>query len=97
MRSCRSHFDGELRPNAVAVVGAQISPRDGATGGLLNGSAVLDRDWPAACAPLIYERWGHAHTSSERRCADRSIPTEVVIQIHGLNYSVATVYSQAML
>ena len=58
---------------------------------------MLDRHRPAACAPLIYERWGYAHASSERRCADRPFPTEVVVQVHGTNYSVATVYSQAML
>lgn len=73
----------KLRPNAVAVFGAQVSPRDGAAGCLLNGGAMLDRYRPAACAPLIYERWGYAHASSERRCADRSFPTEIVVQVHG--------------
>lgn len=95
--SCRLHLIGQLGPNALPVLGTQVAPRHGPGGRKFDRSAVLDRDRSAVRAPLIDKRRGHAHTPSKRRSADCSVPIEVIVQIHGFNYSVATVYSQAML
>lgn len=93
----RPRLVGHLRPDSLPVLGPKISARNGAIRGKFNRSAMLDRDRSTVCSPLVDKRWGHAHTPSKRRSADRSVPIEVIVQIHGFNYSVATVYSQAML
>ncbi|MNL39975.1 hypothetical protein D3C87_1622860 [compost metagenome] len=95
--SCRPRLFGHLRPNSLPVLRPEVTSSDRTAGSMLNGRAVLDRDRPATRAPLIDKRRGYAHTSSEHRGADRSIPVEVIVQIHGSNYSVAIVYLQAML
>ncbi len=88
---------GQLGPDALPVVRAQVAPRHNPTRDQLNRGAMLDRDRSAASSPLVYERWGDAHMAGKRCRAARIIPIEIGVQVHGKNYSVATVKTQAML
>jgi len=50
----------QLRPNITPVVGAKIAASHGASRGLLNPGAVLDRNWSLFCSPFRDSRPGNA-------------------------------------
>ena len=74
---------GELGPDALPVVGAQVAARHFPNRETLNRCAMLDWDWPASGAPLVDERRGNAHIASKSSCTARVIPIQVAVQVHG--------------
>lgn len=88
---------GQLGPNALPIIRTEVSTGDVTAGYLLNRRAMLHGNRPAPSAPLVHERWGNAHMAGKRCRAARIIPVQVAVQVHGRNYSVATVLAQAML
>ncbi|OFL37491.1 hypothetical protein HMPREF2772_27190 [Achromobacter xylosoxidans] len=82
---------GQLGPDALPIIGSEVTAGHDAASHQLNRGAMLYRDRSATGAPLVYERWGDAHMAGKRCRAARIIPVQVAVQVHGRNYSVATV------
>lgn len=88
---------GQLGPDAGPVARTKITPAYLAGRGALNRCTMLDRNRSTARAPLINECRGHSDLARQRCGTGGVVPVEIAVQVHGRNYSVATVQTQAML